>query len=172
MSVKRVSAAACAAALTISSTTASAASIDVPVPTNLYITVAGLDWAWASPCSPSGCGGIYGPLDMSYQSTQGWRVATAADFAFAPNWTDFGSRCATAYFYDYATHCDFSATPTDGIWNMPGTPQMSYSDTWVVRGVVPVPEPATWAMTLLGFGGIGFAMRRGRRRCGALSQIA
>ncbi len=37
-----------------------------------------------------------------------------------------------------------------------------------------VPEPATWAMMLLGFGGIGMEMRRSRsRRCGtALMQIA
>ena len=35
-----------------------------------------------------------------------------------------------------------------------------------------VPEPATWAMMLLGFGGIGMAMRRSRRRGGALMQIA
>ena len=35
----------------------------------------------------------------------------------------------------------------------------------------PVPEPATWAMMLLGFGGIGMAMRR-RRRNGALMQVA
>jgi hypothetical protein len=34
-----------------------------------------------------------------------------------------------------------------------------------------VPEPATWAMMLLGFGGIGMAMRR-RRRSQALMQIA
>ena len=34
-----------------------------------------------------------------------------------------------------------------------------------------VPEPATWAMMLLGFGGIGFAMRR-RRRTPVLSQLA
>ena len=34
-----------------------------------------------------------------------------------------------------------------------------------------VPEPGTWAMMLLGFGAIGFAMRR-RRREGALLQMA
>jgi hypothetical protein len=36
----------------------------------------------------------------------------------------------------------------------------------------PVPEPATWAMMLLGFGGIGMAMRRSRRGKPALAQIA
>jgi len=34
-----------------------------------------------------------------------------------------------------------------------------------------VPEPGTWALMLLGFGGIGMAMRR-RRRTTALAQIA
>ena len=37
-------------------------------------------------------------------------------------------------------------------------------------GVPPVPEPATWAMMLLGFGAAGLAMRRKRRP--ALAQIA
>lgn len=36
----------------------------------------------------------------------------------------------------------------------------------------PVPEPATWAMMLLGFGGIGVTMRRGRKGEGRLAQIA
>lgn len=35
----------------------------------------------------------------------------------------------------------------------------------------PLPEPATWAMMLLGFGAAGFAMRRSRRK-GLLAQIA
>lgn len=35
-----------------------------------------------------------------------------------------------------------------------------------------VPEPATWAMMLLGFGAVGFAMRRSRKNGGLVSQIA
>lgn len=35
-----------------------------------------------------------------------------------------------------------------------------------------VPEPATWAMMLLGFGAIGFSLRRRRGLTNALSQIA
>jgi hypothetical protein len=42
----------------------------------------------------------------------------------------------------------------------------------VLAGTTPaVPEPATWGMMLLGFAGIGMAMRR-RRRSGTLMQIA
>jgi hypothetical protein len=40
-----------------------------------------------------------------------------------------------------------------------------------VSGVPPVPEPATWAMMLMGFGAAGYAMRRGRRQIG-LKQVA
>jgi hypothetical protein len=35
-----------------------------------------------------------------------------------------------------------------------------------------VPEPATWAMMLLGFGAAGTALRRSRRRNGMIAQIA
>lgn len=41
-----------------------------------------------------------------------------------------------------------------------------------VRQPTAVPEPATWAMMLLGFGGIGMTMRRKQRRNGALMQVA
>lgn len=35
-----------------------------------------------------------------------------------------------------------------------------------------VPEPGTWGLMLLGFAGVGMALRRSRRRDGALMQIA
>jgi hypothetical protein len=43
-----------------------------------------------------------------------------------------------------------------------------------INSVAAVPEPATWAMMLVGFGGIGIAMRRSRRRNNQMSfaQIA
>jgi len=45
----------------------------------------------------------------------------------------------------------------------------AYSGT--VNVAPPVPEPATWAMMLAGFGAMGFAMRRTRRKV-LLTQIA
>jgi hypothetical protein len=37
-------------------------------------------------------------------------------------------------------------------------------DVWVATQVSGVPEPATWLMMLIGFGGLGAAMRKMRRR--------
>ena len=48
-------------------------------------------------------------------------------------------------------------------------PTASYSGTFNFQNV-PVPEPATWALMLLGFFGIGVAMRRNRRP--VLAQLA
>jgi len=71
---------------------------------------------------------------------------------------------------------------TNGYINFNGVPINTTANTGMVWAnftatgaapiVAPVPEPATWAMMLLGFGGIGMAMRRSRRNNRALMQVA
>ena len=60
------------------------------------------------------------------------------------------------------------------IWIASTSPIKEFKQNSVTLGSVPapVPEPATWAMMLLGFGGLGIALRRSRRRKTALMQIA
>jgi len=53
------------------------------------------------------------------------------------------------------------------------SPIKEYKQNSITLGSVAVPEPATWALMLLGFGGMGVALRRGRRRSKqTLMQIA
>ncbi|WP_114227855.1 MULTISPECIES: PEPxxWA-CTERM sorting domain-containing protein [Sphingomonas] len=51
------------------------------------------------------------------------------------------------------------------------TSSSGFSDAVIYRATPAVPEPATWALMLMGFGGMGVAMRR-RRSANALPQMA
>jgi hypothetical protein len=53
--------------------------------------------------------------------------------------------------------------------NITSGPSAAYTGTFNLN--LPVPEASTWAMMLVGFGAIGFAMR-GRRRTTVLAQVA
>ena len=148
---------------------ASAAIINAPVPTSNYITFNGNDWAWASPCPPSGHGdggtcGDGSAIDFSYQGTQGWRLPTAAELAAGPSVADFGSpsafACASAWFTSSYSHCDYGDAAGGAIFGAPGG-GVWYAETWAIRGAVP--EPASWALMLSGFGAIGGAMRSRRK---------
>lgn len=61
---------------------------------------------------------------------------------------------------------DFGSTPTQLSVNLNGI-----SNAYLFTSAA-LPEPSTWGMMLLGFAGIGFAMRRSRRRANPLMQIA
>src|SRR3990170_6804097 len=69
-------------------TNARAAILDAPVPDNAYISLNGLDWAWAAPCSDVNCGSGFG-LDLSFQGLLGWYIPSAAELALAPLVQDF-----------------------------------------------------------------------------------
>ena len=137
---------------------ASAAYFDSPVPASAYITKGGLDWAWAYPL-PSGSGGF----DLAYQSTQGWRLPTAAELAGAPLATEFmkpggnvplggadpvsgatfqatnanltgPAACATPYFSTSYRHCDWDNGLGQPTGPWAGMPGAShYAEQLVVR---------------------------------------
>jgi hypothetical protein len=63
----------------------------------------------------------------------------------------------------------FSVALDNAIFATPGNANIGGTFTLLTPSV---PEPATWAMMLLGFGAVGFAMRRERSKKAVLAQLA
>ncbi|MDE2405177.1 MAG: PEP-CTERM sorting domain-containing protein [Sphingomonadales bacterium] len=168
---------------------ASAALFNQPVPVNATVSFNGLQWAWASPLgSPSdvdlsyqGAFGWHLPtadeLLLAPNAQQfiyagantpfdGSDPVSGANWAYTNGQTGFGA-LASPYFSGYR-HGDFcngvgsACGFGEQAWNSGG-----FSESLVVRTLdvgQSVPEPATWAMMLLGFFGVGAAMRRKGRQ--------
>lgn len=81
-----------------------------------------------------------------------------------------GSTVSAAFTFNWSE--SLGAGDTDHTGTVTLSPSATYSNGTYARFSLvnaAVPEPATWAMMLVGFGGIGFAMRRRRQ---PLLQIA
>jgi PEP-CTERM motif-containing protein len=73
----------------------------------------------------------------------------------------------TPTIFNFGSGGSFSLLLQDAAFGTPGTARVSGTFTYLSSSV---PEPGTWAMMLLGFGAVGFAMRR--RRTPKLAQVA
>ena len=70
------------------------------------------------------------------------------------------------------TSCTVAAGCVGGVGSGTGI-GLEKQNSVTLAAVSPVPEPSTWALMLLGFGGMGVAMRRSRRRgTSVLAQMA
>ncbi|ARE42120.1 hypothetical protein RGUI_3979 [Rhodovulum sp. P5] len=170
-------------------TAASAANIEAPLPDNAYITMGGLDWAWAYPYNSDHSG-----FDLSYQSAYGWRLATADELLSAPSPSDFifdganvplggtdpisgatfhvvdalltgDAACATPYFSSGSwNHCDWGDAPGNlgpegPWWGQPGAE--TYAELLVVRVAADIPVPAGLGLLITGLGAlVGMKHRR------------
>jgi len=143
----------------------------------------GLDWVYAGPIAPN----EFAPGNIqpaSYRAAEGWRVATVAEWLLHPIWSDFtragfanpspsgGFSDHTSYrftseYWSNFGHVDLNdfanGRVTDGVNGLTsGVPETIYVRFSALAGGVP--EPATWAMLLIGFGGVAGAMRSAKRR--------
>lgn len=107
----------------------------------------------------SGTAGQPFTYDFSPLQLSGWTVF-AAHFG---NFPDSTAPDVTAFWL-----LNLGSTPTSDITISNG---QGVSNAQIFA-TAPVPEPATWGMMLLGFAGVGMALRRSRRRSTALMQVA
>lgn len=114
--------------------------------TNTYIGSSNLI-GWA--------GGSLGPI-LNFTSNLGGPASLGA--------TGFGVFLSAAQVGAETTNSTFYFGYDDQITN----PDDDNHDDLIIKAVItPVPEPSTWGLMILGFGALGMAMRRSRRREGS-----
>lgn len=182
--------------LTLSGEVAWAVPINSPVPANAYLAnFLGLDWAWAAPCpqpNTAGCGGApQDIIDLTYQSTEGWRLPTATELLSAPLATAFifaganvplggqdpisfarfqatnaalngAAACAAPYFGTVFSHCDWQ----DGL-GQPSGPWAGMAGAYALAEQLVVRDaaeavPEPTTIGMLGAALAGLALRRRR----------
>ena len=151
---------------------ANAALVDAPVDPSEFITIGGADWAWAGPCAPfePSCGVI----DLSFQAPLGWALASTLQIDAVilavgglTSWVDLfqvDDICASRFFSNSFSHCDYSDGDLGGIYNYSGNTFGEHPalEVFAVR-VSTVPVPAALPLFLSGLGLLGF-VRKLRRR--------
>ena len=193
--LKKTILAMCASLIGLSSGAAHAAILDAPVPVNATVTKNGFQWAWAAPVVdvdlsyqsqfgwrlPTAAELLLAPsgFDFKFSGANvplgGNDPVSGANFQYTAPTLDSAAALATPYFSISYKHGDWCNAPGSGCglnneqpWNGPP----SYAEALVLRAVGGVPEPATWALMMIGIGAVGASMRQSKRRTMAFARLA
>lgn len=99
---------------------------------------------------------------LNFGETLLGEVIIGVHFGNVPDPNASQGNVSVFWLFDFTTPTSFiTLTNTQG-----------FSNAAIYEDGGGVPEPATWAMMVLGFGAVGFAVRRSRRRKALVTQIA
>ncbi len=148
--------------------TAPAASmIGIDPPSNVIVYAGGLEWVYAAPCAPNGCGTITLHHGFRLPTSSEWTSSFSNLSAMYTQFTTPGQKCASPYFSDQYDHCDFGDFQRGYVYNSPFAPDDAHrfhaaSETFLVRGEGggEIPEPASYLLTAVGLSAVALIRRR------------
>jgi len=152
----------CAAAFTASA----ASMIGIDPPSSVIVYAGGLEWVYAAPCAPGGCGTITLHHGFRLPTTSEWTSSFSNLSDVYNQFSTPSQKCASPYFSNQHDHCDFGDTQQGYVYDSPFAPNDSYryaswAETFLVRGEGgQIPEPATYMLVGVGLSAVALIRRR------------
>jgi hypothetical protein len=159
-----------AAALLVAAAIAAPAAtmIGIDPPPGLIVYAGGLEWVYAAPCAPNGCGTITLHHGFRLPDQSEWLSSFTNLSDLYNQFSTPSDKCASPYFSNEYDHCDFTNLFDGYVYNSPFAPDdghrfASFSETFLVRGEGgggEIPEPASYWLIASGLSAVALLRRK------------